>query len=175
VVPEGGGNLRPRFHVLNDGPEVADLGRLVREKRLRDTQSVRQAAKDAGVSFSTISRVEGGAQPDLATFLRLCAWLGEPPERFLTPTAVRHTTTVDAVVGHLIGDPSLSAESADAIGRVVRDMYEALATKREPARRPLVLHLRAASALRHGVPERLAPLLADMRSSLEARLASDGH
>lgn len=160
--------------MVTDGPGVADLGRLVRDKREQDHQSVRQAADDAGVSFSTISRVEAGAQPDLATFLRLCSWLGEPPERFLTPMAVREGDTVDAVLRHLSADPSLSPDSADAIARVVRDMYEALATRKASTGKPLVLHLRAAAALRHGVPERLSTLLADMRTSLEARVASRG-
>ena len=158
--------------VLSDGPDIAELGRLVKEKRTDGHQSVRQAASDAGVSFSTISRVEGGAQPDLATFLRLCAWLGEPPDRFLAGTAVRRTSTVDEVVRHLSSDPSLSSDAAEAIARVVRDMYKALATRKQPRRRPLVLHLRAASALRPGAPERLAALLTDMHSGLEARAAS---
>ena len=160
--------------MLTDGPGVDDLGQFVKAKRAKDNQSVRQAAKDAGVSFSTLSRVEAGAQPDLATFLQLCSWLGEPLERFVTPMAVRAGDTVDTVARHLVADPSLTRESADAIARVVRDMYQALAVRQTSPSKPLVLHLRAATALRHGVPERLATLLADMRTSLEARKASSG-
>ncbi len=105
--------------VLSDGPDIAELGRLVKEKRTDGHQSVRQAA-----------------------------------------------------IRHLSSDPSLSSDAAEAIARVVRDMYKALATRKQPRRRPLVLHLRAASALRPGAPERLAALLTDMHSGLEARAAS---
>src|SRR5690349_16943116 len=80
-----------------------ELGRLVKEHRGR--QSVRQAAEEAGVSFSTISRVEAGAQPDLATFFRLCAWLEVPPERFFRGGAQRPTDTLDTVASHLFADP----------------------------------------------------------------------
>src|SRR4051794_9238610 len=83
-----------------------ELGRLVREHRGR--QSIRQAAEEAGVSFSTVSRVEAGAQPDLATFLRLCAWLEVPPERFFRSGAQRPADTLDAVASHLFADPRLS-------------------------------------------------------------------
>src|ERR1700678_1544617 len=96
---------------------VEELGRLVRDYRGR--QSIRQAAAEAGVSFSTLSRVEAGAQPDLATFLRLCAWLEVPPERFFRDAAQRPTDTLDAVSGHLFADPKLSPDAAERIAHVV--------------------------------------------------------
>jgi transcriptional regulator with XRE-family HTH domain len=145
---------------------VEQLGQLVRERRGR--QSVRQAAADAGVSFSTLSRVESGAQPDLTTFIRLCAWLGVPPEQFFHSGAQRSSDTVDKVVGHLFADPRLSSDAAERIAGVVRDLYDALAQD-TPEPPPLVVHLRAASMLRPGVPERLGTMLHDMRAVLELR------
>lgn len=147
---------------------VEELGRLVRQHRGR--QSVRQAAAEAGVSFSTLSRVEAGAQPDLATFLRLCAWLEEPPERFFRAAAQRPTDTIDAVASHLFADPRLSQDAAERIAQVVRDLYTALAHE-APEPEPLALHLRATATMRPGVPERLGSLLYDMRSVLEQRRA----
>jgi transcriptional regulator with XRE-family HTH domain len=145
-----------------------ELGKLVREHRGR--QSIRQAAAEAGVSFSTLSRVEAGAQPDLATFLRLCAWLEEPPERFFRSAVQKPTDTIDAVASHLFADPRLSPDAAERISQVVRDLYAALAQEtHEPE--PLALHLRATTTMRPGVPERLGSLLHDMRSALEQRLA----
>jgi transcriptional regulator with XRE-family HTH domain len=146
------------------GIAVEELGRLVKERR--GHQSIRQAAADVGVSFSTLSRVESGAQPDLATFLRLCAWLGVPPEHFFHPGAQRPTSTLDEVTGHLFADPRLTGEAAERIVRVVRDLYGALAHEgKQPP--PLAMHLRAASIMRPGVPERLGRLLEDMRAALE--------
>jgi transcriptional regulator with XRE-family HTH domain len=133
---------------------------------------VRQAAKDAEVSFMTWSRVESGSQPDLATFLKLCAWLSAAPEDFFIRGARRETDTLDAVTRHLVTDPALDRDAAESIARVVRDMYSALARQQSPP--PAVAcHLRAASVLRPGVPERLGALLGDMYSRLQD-LASSG-
>jgi transcriptional regulator with XRE-family HTH domain len=152
--------------VQPDTVAVEELGRLVSEHRGR--QSIRQAAEEAGVSFSTISRVESGAQPDLATFLRLCAWLEVPPERFFRTGVQKPTDTLDSVASHLFADPRLSPDAAERIAQVVRDLYTALAQEaHEPE--PLALHLRATATMRPGVPERLASLLQDMRSALEQR------
>ncbi len=147
---------------------VEELGQLV--KRHRGHQSIRQAAAEALVSFSTLSRVEAGAQPDLATFLRLCAWLEVPPERFFRAGPQRPASTVDEVTSDLFADPRLSKEAAERIAAVVRDLYAALAHDvDEPA--PLAMHLRAAPVMRPGAPERLAELLHDVRAALEQRLS----
>ncbi len=158
-----------------DGPAGSYLDTVALAQRLRDrrgSMSVRQAAADADVSFMTFSRVESGSQPDLATFMKLCAWLRVPPEEFFIRGARRDTDTLDAVTRHLVTDPALDREAAESIARVVRDMYGALARQQTPP--PTVAcHLRAASALRPGVPERLGALLGDMHSRLQD-LASSG-
>ena len=86
--------------------DIAELGRLLKEHR--GPLSLRQAAVEAGVSFSTLTRVEAGAQPDLATFTRLCAWLGVSPSRFFTPTATRQVSPLDQAITHLHADPRLT-------------------------------------------------------------------
>jgi transcriptional regulator with XRE-family HTH domain len=152
------------------GPDldVTELGRLVRQKRTDEHLSVRQAADTARVSFSTLSRVEAGAQPDLSTFMSLCGWLGVEPSRFFAPIARRSLTPLDEAIEHLITDPALSSEAAERIASVVRDLYLALAHQSPPeSPPPMALHLRAASVMRPGVPERLASLLTDMRERLE--------
>ena len=133
---------------------------------------MRQVAQNAGVSFMTLSRVEAGAQPDLVTFLRLCAWLHEPAETFLISAAPRETTTPEAVAKHLLTDPLLDREAASRIVAVVRDMYAALASE-PPSRATVACHLRAAGTLRPGVPERLGELLSDMQVKLR-ELESEG-
>jgi transcriptional regulator with XRE-family HTH domain len=157
------------------GIEVGELGRLIAERRAEEKLSMREAAKEANISFSTLSRVEAGAQPDLTTFLNLCAWLGVDPATFLRPSQVRQPDALEVVIQHLVADPSLTREAAARIVTVVQEMYEAFATSRAqvPERAPLTLHLRAASIMRPGVPDRLAGILQDMRSALEARSASN--
>lgn len=149
--------------------DISELGRLVRQKRADEELSIRQAAAQARVSFSTISRVEAGAQPDLTTFTSLCAWLGVNPSRFFTPISRRAQTPLDEAIEHLVTDPALTSGAAERIASVMRDLYQALATQPSSTKtaKPLALHLRAATIMRPGVPERLASLLNDMREALE--------
>lgn len=145
--------------------DVAQLGRLVHERR--GGQSLRQAAADAGISFSTMSRVEAGAQPDLASFTRLCAWLGMPPSRFFTPVTARAPEPLEDALAHLNADPRLTADAAAAISGVLKEMYSALAKDLPPGGPLVACHLRAAPVMRPGVPERLAVLLSDMHDALD--------
>lgn len=151
--------------------DIAELGRLLRERRGK--LSLRQAAAEAGVSYSTLSRVEAGAQPDLASFTLLCAWLGVPPSRFFTPVIEREVSPLDQAITHLRTDPRLSTDAAERISSVLRDLYGALARESTPPRSVVACHLRAAGALRPGVPQRLAALLTDMHDQL-VRLTEAG-
>lgn len=49
---------------------------LVREKRRREGLSIRRAAEQNDVSFSTLDRVEKGAECSLAVAKSLLAWVG---------------------------------------------------------------------------------------------------
>lgn len=60
---------------------LAAFGERVAAKR--GMLGVRAAAREAGVSPATLSRIENGHIPDLETFERLCRWLGEDPSDFL--------------------------------------------------------------------------------------------
>lgn len=145
--------------------DITALGSLLRSRRLEASLSVRQAAEDAGVSFSTVTRVESGSQPDLATFLKLCAWLRVRPEQFFQTGGRRERSTVDAVVQHLYADPALGPAAAERIGSVVRDLYAALASHSVP-QDAIACHLRAAPVMRAGVPEKLNLLLRDLHESV---------
>lgn len=149
--------------------DVTQLGRLLRERR--GAQSLRKAAASAGVSFSTMARVEDGAQPDLASFTRLCAWLGLPPSRFFTPMTARTAEPLEEVLSHLQADPRLTPQAATAISGVLKEMYAALAAAPKPVASPVACHLRAAPVMRPGVPQRLGSLLSDMHRALDDLIA----
>lgn len=151
--------------------DVSQLGRLVRERR--GGQSLRAAAADAGVSFSTMSRVEGGAQPDLASFTRLCAWLGMPPSRFFSPVTARPEEPLEQAIAHLNADPRLTTDAAAAISNVLKEMYANLAKTNPRAKPVIACHLRAASVMRPGVPHRLAALMDDMHTALVERVTRE--
>lgn len=152
--------------------DTAALAQRLTDRRAAGQLSVRQAAADAGVSFMTLSRVEAGSQPDLATFIKLCGWLRVPPEEFFIRGARRPTDTLEAVTRHLVTDPALNRDAAQRIASVVREMYGALARKQAPPA-AVACHLRAATVLRPGVPDRLGTLLGDMHTRLK-ELASSG-
>ncbi len=147
--------------------DITQLGQLLRERR--GQLSIRQAAAEADVSFSTFSRVESGAHPDLATFTRLCAWLGASPSKFFTPIVERELSPLEEAITHLRADPRLTPENAGRISSMLTDIYAALAQDVAPL--PVVAcHLRASSVLRPGVPERLAAALRDMHDELERQV-----
>lgn len=149
--------------------DTAGLGQMLRERR--GSLSLRQAAAEAGVSFSTFARVEDGSQPDLVSFTKLCAWLGRSPTQFFAPVAARRQDPVEVAVAHLHADPRLRGDHADKIAAMLRSMYEAFAT-------PLIdgptvaCHLRAASTLRPGVAERLSNVLGSLESELRTQVAA---
>ncbi|MFJ4099836.1 helix-turn-helix domain-containing protein [Amycolatopsis japonica] len=148
--------------------DLARLGEMLRERRGK--LSLRQAAAEAGVSFSTFTRVEAGAQPDLTSFTLLCAWLGVSPGQFFTPVTERQVAPIDEAIAHLTADPRLAPDAASKIVDVLRNMYDVLAEA--PAQPQVVAcHLRAASMLRPGVPPRLNSLLGEMHDKLAARVA----
>ncbi len=149
--------------------DIAQLGALLRERRGK--LSLRKAAEDAGVSFSTFTRIEAGAQPDLTSFTLLCAWLGVSPGEFFTPVTVREVTPIDEAIAHLASDPRLEPEAARKIADFLRSMYDGLA-KAPTQRQVVACHLRAASVLRPGVPHRLNSLLVEMHEKLAARVAA---
>jgi transcriptional regulator with XRE-family HTH domain len=80
----------------------------------RGAVGVRAAAKDAGVSPATLSRVENGNVPDLETFEKLCRWLGEDPKQFLD-------TPPSGVVAFVQfrAKSTRAKETADALGGII--------------------------------------------------------
>lgn len=149
--------------------DLAQLGAMLRGRRGK--LSLRQAAAEAGVSFSTFTRIEAGAQPDLTSFTLLCAWLGVSAGEFFTPVTERQVAPIDEAIAHLSSDPRLAPDAARKIADVLRNMYDVLAMA--PAQRQVVAcHLRAASVLRPGVPHRLNTLLGEMHEKLAARVAA---
>lgn len=150
--------------------DTTGLGQMLRERR--GALSLRQAAAEAGVSFSTFARVEDGSQPDLVSFTKLCAWLGLPPSQFFSPVATRRQNPVEVAVAHLHADPRLRPDHADKIAAMLRSMYEALAEPLMINGPAIACHLRAASTLRPGVAERLSGMLQSLDTELRARVSA---
>jgi transcriptional regulator with XRE-family HTH domain len=61
--------------------KLGSLGAMVRAKR--GDAKLRESAGEIGISPATLLRVESGRIPDVATFGKLCHWLGVDPGSFL--------------------------------------------------------------------------------------------
>ncbi len=97
----------------------------------RGAVGVRAAARDAGVSPATLSRIENGNVPDLETFEKLCQWLGEDPSRFLATPAAGPVASV-----HFRKKSTARKETAEALGNLilaVQAMLDDEAGSAEPA------------------------------------------
>ncbi len=130
----------------------------MREKRRDAGLSLRRAADEAQVSFTTLSRVEGGHLPDMTTYRKLLRWLGVAEAE----AGPQQGSTIQVIAAHLAHDPALAPEDAQRISRVVGELYQALALRQEPAQ----VHLRAATTLRPEVARMLGALITDMHRAL---------
>jgi transcriptional regulator with XRE-family HTH domain len=139
---------------------------MLRQRRMKLGWSLRRAAAEIGVSFNTVARVEKGYQPDLDNYRKLAAWLGVADAGGVTVA----TDPLDTAISHLQRDPALSRDAADRIGRVMREMYEALARPTQAS----AVHLRTASTLRPQAARLLGEVLADMRQALESNTRAAG-
>ena len=61
--------------------KIEDLGPMV--ARHRGNMGLRAAAKEIGISPTTLTRIEKGHVPDVATLEKVCRWIGEEPGEFV--------------------------------------------------------------------------------------------
>lgn len=101
---------------------IADLSKMVIARR--GTRGVRAAAKEVGISSATLSRIENGHVPDLATFAKICRWLGEDPAQFLGMQ--RTLTQVPPATVHLRAKNTMSLDTATALGGMIIAAQQAL-------------------------------------------------
>lgn len=90
----------------------------------RDGRGIREAAKEVGISPATLSRVENKKVPDLETFGKICAWLGEDPATFLG-LAPAPSLAAKAQV-HFKKETAIRQESAKALSDMILLAQEAL-------------------------------------------------
>ncbi len=102
--------------------DIQILSDLVRSKR--GNRGLREMATIVGVSPSTISRVERGTIPDVATFLAICDWLEMPPAELIRNMDGIHSgDTCRSVCAKLRTDRRLDPEVADALAVLIEFAY----------------------------------------------------
>ncbi len=112
--------------------ETIDVRKLAVEiRKKRENKGLRETAQAiGGISASTLSRVEAGRVPDLASFLRLCQWLGIPADEFTGGTTgasppSRTTSTPEVIEAHLRADRELPPKTVQALSAAFRALYDA--------------------------------------------------
>ncbi|HVJ05874.1 MAG TPA: helix-turn-helix transcriptional regulator [Candidatus Saccharimonadales bacterium] len=89
--------------------------------------SWRQLAKEAGVSPSTLTRMQQGKSPDVNTFSALTQWLGTPAERFYLDGTAAPQATDDpmAVVSTLLrGRKKMNPKALAALQELVNAAFK---------------------------------------------------
>lgn len=85
----------------------------------------KQVAAETGVSASTLARMAQGRRPDAASLAALSAWAGLNPSDFVdAPYKITHPEPMAQISSLLRTDPSLDAESAEAVEAIVRAAYQ---------------------------------------------------
>jgi len=94
---------------------LENLGRRVAAKRGKN--GIRAAAKEIGVSPSTLSRIENGHLPDLETFKKICDWLNIDPGTILgtkvEKEGVKRTTV------HFKKNKTIEPKTASALAQMI--------------------------------------------------------
>jgi transcriptional regulator with XRE-family HTH domain len=99
------------------------LGVVVRKKR--GARKLREVAKEIGITAPTLMRIEASRVPDVATFGKVCRWLGVDPGDFLGfPARTAGQTRPIAepairVSAHFKADRLPLQETANALARML--------------------------------------------------------
>jgi transcriptional regulator with XRE-family HTH domain len=105
--------------------KIEDFGRRIVEHRR--PSGVRAAAEAIGISPATLSRIENGQVPDLATFAKICVWLGDDPSKYLG-TGRRSETSPNATV-HLRKKNTSTVATATSLGAMIIAVQDAILAK----------------------------------------------
>jgi transcriptional regulator with XRE-family HTH domain len=96
--------------------KIEQLAQHIQEHRVG--KGIRDAAKEAGVSAATLSRVENGKVPDLETFSKICSWLKVNPSIYLGSLTDASTLAPRARV-HFKKGSAIKKDSAKALGEMI--------------------------------------------------------
>ncbi len=113
-------------------PTLARIAGLIRTKRKENSLGLRAAASVSGLSASTLSRLERGQSsslPDAETLSKLARWLDVSIQYLLVEeervsVGEPKLETPDVVRVHLRADKNLSPQTAEALARMFRTLYE---------------------------------------------------
>jgi transcriptional regulator with XRE-family HTH domain len=96
-------------------------------KNKRADRGLRAVADEiGGVSAATLSRIEQGKIPDVATFIKICKWLEEATDTFIVSANIpkaKPISTQQQVVAHLRADRELSKDTINMLIKMIDLAY----------------------------------------------------
>jgi transcriptional regulator with XRE-family HTH domain len=95
------------------------LGAMLRDRR--GGRGIREVASEIGISAATLTRVEAGRLPDIATFQKICSWLNVNPAEILDIPTINNPSSTDTAVAavHLRADQSLPEAAAADLAQLI--------------------------------------------------------
>lgn len=105
------------------------LGGMLRDRR--GGRGIREVAHEIGISPATLTRVEGGRLPDIATFQKICSWLKVNPAEILDLPIEKSAIPTDALVAavHLRADQTLPESAASDLAQLIVIAHRELARR----------------------------------------------
>lgn len=101
-----------------------NIGREVEERRGKT--GIRAAAKEIGISASTLSRIENGYLPDLETFKKICEWLDVNPGDVLGTKTSTNSNQSNQTSVHFKKDAAVDKKTAEALATMILSAQRAL-------------------------------------------------
>ena len=100
---------------------LANFGSTVKKRRGNNT--LRETAKEIGISPATLMRVEAGRIPDVETFGKICRWLKVDPGAYLGIPSTSGVSTkandLITVSAHMKADVAPNSDTAEALARMI--------------------------------------------------------
>lgn len=94
--------------------------------RLSRQMTWKEVAEEAGVNASTLSRIGGGANPDVDGLVSLLSWAHLKAESFIPGYEDRKSEPIAEITALLRADPRLNKQSAKLMVDIVVNTYNSL-------------------------------------------------
>lgn len=110
------------------------LGAMLRDRR--GGRGIREVAQEIGISAATLTRVEGGRLPDIATFQKMCSWLKVNPAEILDIPTENNPPSSDTLIAsvHLRADKTLPVAAASDLAQLIVVAHRELARRAQRRR-----------------------------------------
>ncbi len=91
-------------------------------KQKRGKRGIREVAREIGIGHATLSRIESGKQPDLATFTKICIWLNVDPNAIL---GFNVNSTASVPNAHFRAEKAMSPDTAKHLAELILAVQKA--------------------------------------------------